>query len=219
VIARERSGIARELHDVVAHHVSMIAVRAATAPYAVADVSDPARIAFAEIAHEARTALDQLRTVLGVLRSPDVCGEQGPQPRLTDLPGMLDRMRGTGMDISFVAAGPARTLPEPVGLCAYRIVQEALTNSARHAPGSRVSVEVRYAADVLALMVCDDGSGRRPAAAGAPVPGFGLIGLQERVAMLGGKFEAGPGPAGGFRVTARLPVPVLIGVPPPADDR
>jgi signal transduction histidine kinase len=202
--ARERTAIARELHDVVAHHVSMIAVRAATAPYSISDLPGPAREVFGEIALEARTALDQLRAVLGVLRTPEVAGSHRPQPRLTDLPSLLDRMRGTGMEVTLAIAGAARALPEPVELCAYRIVQEALTNSARHAPGSRVSVALDYRPDALTVVVRDDGRGG--GLAGRHAPGFGLAGLRERAAMLGGDFEACTVREGGFRIAARLPV-------------
>jgi signal transduction histidine kinase len=135
--ARERASIARELHDVVAHHVSMIAVRAATAPYAITDLPDTGREAFGEIAEEARTALTELRVVLGVLRAPGSGrSDTAPQPRLADLDELLSRMTRAGMDVGMTVSGRQRPLPASVELCCYRIVQEALTNAGRHAPGS-----------------------------------------------------------------------------------
>jgi signal transduction histidine kinase len=256
-IARERASMARELHDVVAHHVSMIAVRAATAPYAIDGLPPAGRAAFDEIADEARTALTELRIVLGVLRGPDGKPEEAPQPRIAGVGDLVARMTSAGTDVRMTTTGQPRPLPASVELCGYRIVQEALTNAGRHAPGSRVRVELAYRDDAVRITVRDDGAGHRagngrpvptataratalasaamarpapapaaraPAATGpaavAPaarfageaarggsgaVSGFGLAGLRERVAMLGGQFEAGPDQAGGFGVSALLP--------------
>jgi signal transduction histidine kinase len=207
VAARERASIARELHDVVAHHVSMIAVRAATAPYAIADLPGPGRAAFGEIADEARTALTELRVVLGVLRAPGGGSETAPQPRLADLDGLLDRMSRAGTDAGMTVTGPPRPLPASVELCGYRIVQEALTNAGRHAPGARVRVQLGYQPAALSVRVSNDapslpprGPGERPGSAG-----YGLTGLRERVEMLHGEFRAGPDSRGGFEVAAVLP--------------
>jgi signal transduction histidine kinase len=211
VRARERAGIARELHDVIAHHVSMIAVRAATAPYAIGDLAPLARSEFEEIAGQARIALAELRAVLGVLRADDGAVDRMPQPRLGDVPSLLDRMRSAGMMVALRTAGRARPLPESVELCGYRIVQEALTNVGRHAPGSQVVVELLYTPYALRVTITDDGAGSPLAAVergnASSATGFGLVGMRERVITLGGEFDAGRDQAGGFRVTAWLPAP------------
>jgi signal transduction histidine kinase len=225
-VARERAGIARELHDVVAHHVSMIAVRAATAPYAITSLPGPGQAAFAEIAEEARTALTELRVVLGVLRSSDGGSEAAPQPRIADLDLLLSRVAGAGTDAEMTTSGEVMPLPASVELCCFRIVQEALTNAGRHAAGGRVRVELCYHPDALSVRV---GNGpphhgrtehgrteqRRADPCGTPAAvGFGLTGLRERVAMLCGDFQAGPDDHGGFLVTAMLPVPAAAGGDP-----
>jgi signal transduction histidine kinase len=212
VLARERASIARELHDVVAHHVSMIAVRAGTAPYAIAGLPEPGQDAFAEIAREARTALTELRVVLGVLRDPARLSEATPQPRLGDIEALLERARGAGTDVSWSVAGPARMLPASVELCGYRIVQEAVTNAGRHAPGSQVTVAMAYEPDALAVTVANTAAAGSAAGRAVPDcgpgPGFGLVGLRERVAMLGGQITTGPAAGGGFEVRAVLPAAV-----------
>jgi signal transduction histidine kinase len=202
-LARERTSIARELHDVVAHHVSMIAVRAATAPYAIAGLPPPGEKAFSDIAEEARTALTELRMVLGVLRAPDGKSEAAPQPRIADAGDLVQRMTSAGTDVRMTVTGQRRPLPGSVELCGYRVVQEALTNAGRHAPGSQVRVELGYQGDALRITIRDDGT--EHGAAGDRQPGFGLVGLRERVAMLGGQFDAGPDDAGGFCISALLP--------------
>ena len=212
VVARERASIARELHDVVAHHVSMIAVRAATAPYAITGLPEPGETAFAEIADEARAALTELRVVLGVLRSPDGKSEAAPQPRIADLDLLLGRMVSAGTAVTMTVTGQVRPLPGSVELCCYRIVQEALTNAGRHAAGSRVRVELCYQPEALRVRVgngpdADGRVGQRRAASGEPVLGYGLTGLRERVAMLRGEFGAGPDGQGGYNVTVVLPAP------------
>ena len=204
--ARERASIARELHDVVAHHVSMIAVRAATAPYAITDLPGPGQEAFGEIAEEARTALTELRVVLGVLRAPGGGSETAPQPRLADLDCLLSRMSGAGMDVTMNVTGQPRPLPASVELCCYRIVQEALTNAGRHAPGSAVRVALGYLPAAVSVRVSN---GRHGGSLPALSSGYGLTGLRERVEMLGGEFRAGPD-SRGFEVSALLPA-----VPPP----
>src|SRR5262249_31568870 len=207
-VARERAAIARELHDVVAHHVSMIAVRAATAPFAVPGLADPGRAAFAEIADEARAALTELRVVLGVLRAPDGSEpEAAPQPTIADLDALVDRVSSTGTSASMSVSGPVRQLPASVELCCYRIVQEALTNARRHAPGSTVRLELPYSGAGIGVLVSNGPSAwlREP---GSGSRGFGLTGLRERVAMLRGQFRAGPDSVGGFVVSAVLPAPL-----------
>src|SRR5712691_1368092 len=208
VVARERASIARELHDVVAHHVSMIAVRAATVPYSIPDLPKPGQAAFDEIADEARTALTELRVVLGVHRSPDGSSAgSNPQPRIADLTGLVDKMTSAGLDVTLGITGPVRPLPGSTELCCYRIVQEALTNAGRHARGAAVRIALTYRAETLGCAITNTvgaaTAGTQPVAG----RGFGLTGLRERVALLGGAFEAGPGEHGGFTVRAVLPVP------------
>jgi signal transduction histidine kinase len=204
-VAQGRAEIARELHDVVAHHVSLIAVRAATAPYQLQDLSPAAGEVLTEIAAQARTALDELRTVLGVLRSPDGAILQAPQPKLVDLPELLERMRASGMSVTFDTEGTPDALTDPVELCCYRVIQEALTNAARHAPGAPVELTVSYRPGRVALTIINRG-GVVPAPDGPVVPGFGLIGMRERVIALGGTLSAGRD-AMGFRIDVGIPTP------------
>lgn len=212
-VARERAAMARELHDVVAHHVSIIAVRAATAPYSTPDLPEPARAVLEEIAGQARTALAELRNVLGVLRADGTPADQAPLPALADLPELVRRVADSGMPVALHPQGRVRSLPDSVELCGYRVVQESLTNIGRHAPGARATVKLDYLADSLLIRVRDDGSGTGTTMSRAASDvfgcsgGFGLIGMRERVTALGGSLEAGPHPDGGFLVAARLPVP------------
>jgi signal transduction histidine kinase len=216
-VARERASIARELHDVVAHHVSMIAVRAATAPYAVPGLAEPGQAAFAEIAEEAREALTELRVVLGVLRAPDGGGsEAAPLPRIADVDALVSRVAGAGTRATMTVSGPVRQLPASVELCCYRIVQEALTNARRHAPGSEVTIALCYTAAGISVLVVNGAPGRRPEAPDAARRGYGLPGLRERVTMLRGAFDAGPDDRGGFAVSATLPAPAPAAAPAPA---
>ena len=218
--ARERAAIARELHDVVAHHVSLIAVRAATAPFAVRGLTGAGEAAFAEIAEEARAALTELRLVLGVLRAPDGAAETAPQPRLADLSTLLERVRAAGADVTLAVTGQPEALPAAAELCAFRVVQEALTNAGRHAPRCEIRVGLEYRPDRLSLRITN-GPGRAngPAGTAGQSPGYGLAGLAERVDALGGSFQAGAA-GGGFEVTAVLPLPLAaVGSPataPPA---
>lgn len=204
--ARERASIARELHDVVAHHVSMIAVRAATAPYAMPGLPEPGQAAFAEIAEEARTALAELRVALGVLRSPAAGGEAAPQPGIADVPELLAKVASIGTKGVLSVTGAPRDLPRAVGLCCYRVIQEALTNAGRHAPGGDARVEIHYQGENVGVRVSSCPPASRPPADSAG-PGFGLVGLRERVQLLGGEFSAGGDGASGFTVTAVLPCP------------
>lgn len=206
-VTRERAAIARELHDVVAHHVSMMAVRAATAPYALPGMADPARAAFAEIADEARSALTELRLVLGVLRAPDGGEpEAAPQPTIADLDALVGRVASLGTSATMTVSGQVRHLPASVELCCYRVVQEALTNARRHAPGGAVTIDVAYSAEGVDVRVSNGPPAGRPEP-GSASRGFGLTGLRERVAMLRGQFRADPDAGGGFVVSAVLPAP------------
>jgi signal transduction histidine kinase len=198
----ERARIARELHDVVTHHVSAIAVQAETHRAVRPDGADSAVLA--SIAAMARTALDELARLLGVMRG----AREGPAPRepepgLASLDGLAERARAAGADVRLRVTGVPRLLSAALELSAYRIVQEAITNARKHAPGARVEVSLRYAPDALHISVMDDGLGTT--ASLEATEGRGLIGMRERVALFGGSLDAGPKPEGGFRVTARLP--------------
>jgi signal transduction histidine kinase len=204
----ERQRIARELHDVVAHHMSVIAIQAEAAPYKMAAPPPELVECFGEIRASALTGLTELRRVLGVLRTdrPDTA----PQPGLADLRALLGSARGGGLSVTVATSGKPVPLPDGVDLSAYRIVQEALSNAMRHAPGSHVTVRVSYQGDQLGLDVRNDARPR--AADSAPTGlsgdrgGHGIIGMRERAAMLGGSLHAGPTEDGGFGVTAVLPV-------------
>lgn len=206
-VTRGRAEIARELHDVVAHHVSLIAVRAATAPYQLGNLSETTAAAFSEIAAEARAALDDLRAVLGVLRTPDADAPQAPQPGLAQLPGLLERLRANGMTVACSERGTPRACGAAVELCCYRVIQEALTNAARHAPGSPVDITIHYCDTEIALTITDPGRADPGIAATTSGAGFGLIGMHERVAALGGKVAA-TRRENGFLVEAHIPTPV-----------
>ncbi|MEV5572843.1 sensor histidine kinase [Spirillospora sp. NPDC052269] len=201
----ERQRIARELHDVVAHHMSMIAIQAEAAPYKAQNVPEETRQDLAEIRATALDALREMRRILGVLRQEDGA-VTAPQPSLERLDELLAGARGTGLEVSSKVIGDVSGLPPGVGLTAYRIVQEALSNAMRHAPGSAVGVEVARAGGILRLSVVNG-----PAAPGqSPTPsppgaGHGLVGMRERVAMLGGELSAVTVAEGGFAVTATLP--------------
>ncbi len=205
-IARGRAEIARELHDVVAHHVSLIAVRAATAPYQLGEVSETTAAAFTEIATEARAALDDLRAVLGVLRADDGHVSQAPQPCLADLPELLQRLRSNGITVAYLERGVRRPLGAATELCCYRVIQEALTNAARHAPGAPVEVTIDYRDAEIAVAITDPGHAPRGIGATISGEGFGLIGMRERVDALGGVLAA-TRHQNGFLVEARVPIP------------
>jgi signal transduction histidine kinase len=210
-LLEERQRIARELHDVVAHHMSVIAIQAEAAPYKTADPPPELVESFGEIRASALAGLVELRRVLGVLRT----GEQDttPQPGLADLDALLDSARSGGVSVAVTCSGNPVTLPEGVDLSAYRIVQEALSNAMRHAPGSHVRLHVAHRPDSLQLEIRNDAEA--PASSSAPVlvasgagaagGGHGLVGMRERATMLGGSLDAGPTGDGGFRVAAVLP--------------
>jgi len=204
-VLEERTRIARELHDVVAHHMSLIAVRAETAPYRITGLSEPARAEFGALSEVAREALAEMRRLLGVLRH-DQAAALAPQPQLADLPALIDAARGDGVSVELSAAPAVGRVPPGVGVCAYRIVQESLSNASQHAPGAAVTVSVGQEAGAVLLRVANGPGG----AAGPPEdghgPGHGLTGMRERVALLGGSLSAGPAPDGGFVVSAVLPV-------------
>ncbi len=208
VVLEERTRIARELHDVVVHHMSVIAIQAEAAPYRVPDLPSELTASFAGIRANALQALDELRRVLGVLRAErdeEEGAEAAPQPTLDRLGDLVAGVRGAGLTVETAVSGPPRPLPAGVELSAYRILQEALSNAMRHAAGSDVRVEIAYAPAALRLCVVNGPS--RAAASRLPGPGHGLLGMRERAAMLGGDLTAGPTPVGGYAVTAVLPLP------------
>jgi len=218
---RERTRIARELHDVVAHHVSLMAVQAEAATSLLPGRPEQARRSVEIIGDTARQALTELRRLLGVLRSPSERLETAPSASLGDLGEVLDQVRGAGLAVDLEVVGTPGPLAPGVDLTAYRIVQEALTNTIRHAQASRAAVTLSYEPGYITVRVADSGPGGGPppgengsAAAGpgsarrVPLPagaGLGLAGIAERVASCGGNLTVGPTPAGGFAVTARLP--------------
>jgi signal transduction histidine kinase len=202
--AAERARIARELHDVVAHHVSVMVVQADGAGYALRTDPDRAQAALSAISTTGRQALTEMRRLLGVLRSADQHTELAPMPGLGELRELLDQARTAGLEVSYTLTGTPRELPEGAELAAYRVVQESLTNTRKHAGlAATAAVTLRYQPDGLTVEVTDDGI--------APVSdqpgGHGLAGMRERIAMYGGTVQAGPRPGGGFAVTAHLPCP------------
>jgi signal transduction histidine kinase len=206
----ERARIARELHDVVAHHISMIAVQAETARLATPGMPAAGAQRLSEIGDTARAGLTEMRRLLGVLREDAQAampGDQGtdrqPQPGLRQLNELLDGARdASGAGARLIVSGPPATLDPGVELAAFRIIQEALTNARRHAPGAAIDVELHFTDDVLRLHVRDNGPG--PPA--APLAGgHGLAGMRERAAAAGGELRTGPAPGGGFLIEATLP--------------
>ncbi|MBP8531952.1 sensor histidine kinase [Streptomyces sp. MK37H] len=206
VAARERARIAREMHDILSHAVSLMIVQAEAGPVAVRTAPERAEAAFDAISATGRDAMTQLRRMLGVLRDGDEPGRapREPQPGLAGLPDLLDRIRASGLDVAYESAGAVRPLPEATGANVFRIVQEALTNVVKHAAARAVSVQLTYGEGAVDIRVLDDGRGPRSGSDG----GHGLIGVRERAAAHGGTAVTGPGPDGrGFEVRVHLPVP------------
>ncbi|MFH9614681.1 sensor histidine kinase [Streptomyces pratensis] len=212
-LLEERTRIARELHDVVAHHMSVITVQADSAPYRISGLSEEARAEFASIAAGARESLAEMRRLLSVLRSDSSRGELAPQPGLDRVQQLVEATVRAGLpaELSLAAdvaeAVQRGAVPQAVELSAYRIVQEALANAVRHAPGARTRVSVTARDGHLSVLVVND----RPQKPGSPLEtsgtGHGLVGMRERVRLTGGTLDTGPLPDGGFRVAARLPLP------------
>jgi signal transduction histidine kinase len=203
-VLEERARIARELHDVIAHAVSLIVVQASAERRLLAPEQASTRDTLDTIERAGREALTELRGLLGVLRAPGRTDRLTPQPGLDALDALLEELRRAGQTISLSVEGEPVTLPPGVDLAAYRIVQEALTNARRHAAGAHAAVTLRWRREELGIEVVDDGPGP---AASSDRPGHGLIGLRERAPLYGGSLEAGAGgPAGGFRLRARLPI-------------
>lgn len=211
-VAAERARIARELHDVVAHNVSVMVVQADGAAYVMDAAPDQARQALETISSTGRQALAEMRRLLGVLRTGDTpeSGEYVPQPDVEQIEDLIEQVRQTGLAVDFKIEGTPRPLPSGVELTAYRIVQEALTNTRKHGgPDAGASVRLVYFDDGLGLLVEDDGRGAAHELyedGGADGAGHGMIGMRERVGMVGGTLDAGPRPGGGFRISALLPL-------------
>jgi signal transduction histidine kinase len=202
-VASERARIARELHDIVAHNVSVMVVQAEAADEMLdRDEIGRVRAPVQRIQETGRSALTDMRRLLGLLRDADTQAALAPQPGIANLELLLAKMRDAGLQVDLRVDGTPTPLSPGVDLSAYRIVQEALTNALKHAGAVRVRVGVRYAGGALELEVSDDGTGGGQANGG----GHGLVGMRERVALFGGELDAGPGPEGGFRVRARLPL-------------
>ncbi|MBB5854511.1 sensor histidine kinase [Amycolatopsis umgeniensis] len=199
---QERALIARELHDIIGHHLSLIALRTDSARYRVPDVSEAAQEEFRALGVAAREALDEARRLVGVLRDTDAEPEHEPQPGLAEVPSLIDGCRASGIEIRAELSGG--DVPAMIGLAAYRILQEALSNAARHSPGSTVDVEVRREPEGLTILV-ENGPPSRPAAPTGG-DGVGLAGIAERVTLIGGTCETGPREDGGFRVAVTLEI-------------
>lgn len=209
-LLEERTTIARELHDVVAHHMMVVAIQAEAAPYRVDNPPEELAKAFATIRENAVAALTELRRVLGVVRASDYEAPDGPQPTLADLDALLANVREAGLGVEKVVTGAVRELPQGVELSAYRIVQEALSNTLRHAPGAVARVEIGYVLGGLGLRIVNGPAREVSFAKQTPTQGAGqgLTGMRERVAMLNGEMTTAPTDDGGYEVTVFLPVAV-----------
>ncbi|MFH9061525.1 sensor histidine kinase [Streptomyces coeruleorubidus] len=205
-LLEERTTIARELHDVVAHHMSVVAIQAEAAPYRVENPPPELEKAFATIRENAVAALTELRRVLGVVRAEDYEAPDAPQPTLADLEGLLANVRDAGLDVEKVVTGAVRELPQGVELSAYRIVQEALSNTLRHAPGASARVEIGYVLGGLGLRIVNGPPPNPGLIKPSPGAGHGITGMRERVTMLNGEMTAGRTDDGGYEVAVFLPV-------------
>ncbi|MFG3551971.1 sensor histidine kinase [Streptomyces sp. NPDC047725] len=211
-VAAERARIARELHDVVAHNVSVMVVQADGAAYVLDAAPDQAKKALETISSTGRQALAEMRRLLGVLRTGEhqEAGEYVPQPDVQQIEELVEQCRTSGLPVDFKVEGTPRPLPSGVELTAYRIVQEALTNTRKHGgPNAGASVRLVYFDDGLGLLIEDDGKGAPHELyeeGGFDGQGHGLIGMRERIGMVGGTLDAGPRPGGGFRISALLPL-------------
>ncbi|MDJ0467025.1 histidine kinase [Streptomyces sp. H27-C3] len=203
-LLEERTTIARELHDVVAHHMSVVAIQAEAAPYRVENPPPELEKAFATIRENAVAALTELRRVLGVVRADDYAAPDAPQPTLAELDGLVENVREAGLTVEKTVTGAVRELPQGVELSAYRIIQEALSNALRHAPGASAKVEVAYVLGGLGLRIVNTQA--RGLVKPSPGAGHGITGMRERVTMLNGEMTAEPTQEGGYEVAAFVPV-------------
>jgi signal transduction histidine kinase len=204
-VQAERLRIARDLHDAVGHQVALISVQAGAMTYLLDKDLETARASLAHIQNASEAALDELRLSVGLLRQAGEHELTEPAGRLSALDGLVASFGAAGLPVTCDVTGSPRPLPEAVDLTAYRLIQESLTNAAKHAAGSRTTVRLDFTPGTLCLTVENEGpasAGREPAGTG-----HGILGMHERAATLGGKLTAGPRPDGGFRVTAELPAP------------
>lgn len=201
-IAEERARLARELHDVIAHNVSVMVVQAGAAQEVLARAPQRAVESLENIQRTGRETVTELRRLLGILRVGDEESLTTPQPGLGEVDALVERVRGTGLPVELEISGRRRELPVSIDLSAYRIVQEGLTNTLKHAAASAVHVQVTYGERDLTIEIVDDGRG----ASSNGMEGHGLIGMRERVAMFDGKVEFGSTPEGGFRLQAKIPL-------------
>ncbi|MFD4559605.1 sensor histidine kinase [Streptomyces sp. NPDC058469] len=206
-LLEERTTIARELHDVVAHHMSVVAIQAEAAPYRVENPPPELERAFVTIRENAVAALTELRRVLGVVRAEDYEAPDAPQPTLADMDALLANVRDAGLSVDKAVTGAVRELPQGVELSAYRIVQEALSNTLRHAPGASARVEIGYVLGGLGLRIVNGPMPEPSLVKPSPGAGHGITGMRERVSMLDGEMTAAPADDGGYEVTVFLPVP------------
>ncbi|WP_262061289.1 sensor histidine kinase [Streptomyces sp. STR69] len=206
-LLEERTTIARELHDVVAHHMSVVAIQAEAAPYRVENPPPELERAFVTIRENAVAALTELRRVLGVVRAEDYEAPDAPQPTLADMDALLANVRDAGLSVDKALTGAVRELPQGVELSAYRIVQEALSNTLRHAPGASARVEIGYVLGGLGLRIVNGPMPEPSLVKPSPGAGHGITGMRERVSMLNGEMTAAPADDGGYEVTVFLPVP------------
>jgi signal transduction histidine kinase len=205
-VAEARLRIAQELHDVVAHSMSVIAVQAGVGAHVLDSNPVEARHALENIATTSRSTLNEMRRLLGVLRNEDGSkAEHAPAPRLEDLPALVARVEASGVAVDLTVDRAPDELPTGVSLSAYRIVQEALTNVLRHAGPARANVAITYEPGTIAIEVSDDGRGLAASSVLTNGSGHGIAGMRERVAVYGGSLHTGPRPGGGFVVRARIP--------------
>lgn len=202
-VAGERARIARELHDVIAHTVSVMTVQAGAARLLFDEDPVRARASLLAVEETGRQALGEMRRLLGILRGDEQQTRLAPQPGISDIASLVEQVRAAGLPVDVLVDGEQRALPPGIDLAAYRVVQEALTNALKHAGAARAQVAIRYGHQALRLAVTNDGH-----VAGNGRVGHGLVGMRERVALYGGEFEAGPRREGGYEVRATLPVDV-----------
>jgi len=206
-VAEEQARVGRELHDIIAHTLSVIVVQAAAARDVFDSSPDQARHALGSIEATGRQALAELRRVLAAIRPASQPGPPSPQPGLAQLDALIGQIRGTGLAVTVRTKGAAEDLPAGIDASAYRVIQEALTNTLKHARATTAEVALAVHPEELTIDILDDGHPAGPPADGGPHPGRGIIGMRERVALYGGSLTAAPRPQGGFQVHARFPLP------------